>query len=578
MFKRKLYSYFFFIITVSLLISGLIIARISVTKYKSQVEEELRSHVGTVIYYLEKNDITDYDAFVIELSTRINTFTNDEHDIRLTIISENGIVLGDSAASIDDMDNHRQRPEIIEAQREGIGIETRRSDTTGIEYMYLAVKMDSGGYLRVSVALSYLNSITGSIYKSIFLTILISLLLAAFIGVRFTRKFIKPIELLTEHSNEVSAGNLSHRIPYEPRNDELSGLVESFNKTTETLETAFNEISNKNNELNTLLNAINDGIIAVSSDNTILFANDRINEFPGFELIRRGATINLIKSSGILNLIEETMNKEESIHRDLISKNSIYSCFSSYFTLEDGKGVIISMQDITKIRKLEKIRYDFVSNVTHELNTPLTSIKGFIETLKDGAIKNPDTAMQFLNIIEIESDRLSNLINDILTLSSIENDTVLTTKERVQVCSVANDALILLNKKIQDKKINVSNEIPADIYLNADPDRIKQMFINLIDNAVKYNVPGGSIDIYLKNLDNFIEIHIKDTGIGIESSHIERLFERFYRVDKGRSREMGGTGLGLSIVKHIALLYNGTVSVDSNPGEGSDFCIKLPIQ
>ncbi|MBN1623251.1 MAG: HAMP domain-containing protein [Clostridia bacterium] len=578
MFKKKLYSYFFFIITISLLISGLIISRISVTKYKSQVEEELRSHAGTLMYYLEENDITDFDVFATELNNRINTFTDDDHDIRLTIISEDGIVLGDSAASIDDMDNHSQRPEIIKAKNEGIGIETRRSDTTGINYMYLAVKMDSGGFLRVSVALSYINSITGSIYKSIFITILISLLLAAFIGVRFTRKFIKPIELLTEHSNEVSAGNLFHRIPFEPRNDELSDLVESFNKTTETLETAFNEISYKNNELNTLLNAINDGIIAVSSDNTILFANNRINEFPGFELIKSGAKINLIKSSGVLNLIEETMTKEESVHRDLISKNAIYSCFSSYFTLEDGKGVIISMQDITKIRKLEKIRYDFVSNVTHELNTPLTSIKGFIETLKEGAIKDTDTAMQFLNIIDIESDRLSNLINDILTLSSIENDTVLTVNERVQVCSVANDALILLNKKIQEKNINVSNEIPPGIYLNADPDRIKQMFINLIDNAVKYNIQGGSIELYLKKSDKYIEIHIKDTGIGIARSHIERLFERFYRVDKGRSREMGGTGLGLSIVKHIALLYNGTVSIESTPGEGSDFCIKLPIQ
>ena len=202
---------------------------------------------------------------------------------------------------------------------------------------------------------------------------------------------------------------------------------------TEKLETAFNEISDNNNELNTLLNAINEGIIAVSSDNTILFANKRINEFSGFSLIKSGGSINLIKSSAILELIEDTMKQEKSIERDIINRDSIFTCFSSFLLLDKRKGVILSMQDVTHIKKLEKLRYEFVSNVTHELNTPLTSIKGFIETLKDGAINDNYTAMQFLNIIEIESERLSNLINDILTLSSIENETVLSRTEDVDI-------------------------------------------------------------------------------------------------------------------------------------------------
>ena len=234
------------------------------------------------------------------------------------------------------------------------------------------------------------------------------------------------------------------------------------------------------------------------------------------------------------------------------------------------------MQDITRLKRLERIRYEFVSNVTHELNTPLTSIKGFIETLKDGAIKDTAAAMQFLNIIDIESERLSNLISDILTLSSIENDTLISTRERVDLRKISNDALLLLGKNIVENSITVINEIPQDCMVIADSDRIKQLFINLLDNAIKYNRTGGSITLYTKDDANFIEIHISDTGIGIEKKHFDRLFERFYRVDKGRSREMGGTGLGLSIVKHIALLYNGSVSVTSTPGEGSDFCIRLP--
>jgi len=577
MFRRKLYTYFFILITAALIISGVVIARISTDRYKKQVEIELKTSAGAAVYFIDNSQISDYDLFADEFSKKLNSYVEKEQTLRVTIIRNDGVVLGDSVADISTMDNHRLRPEVITAEKNGIGMETRRSDTTDIDYMYLAVRASEGHIVRVSVALAYLNTITGSIYASTFIAILVSLLFAALIGYRISERFTEPIALLTEHSNEVSNGNLSHRIPYNPSNDELGRLSNAFNDTTAALESAFNEISDRINELSTLLNAINDGIIAVSSENNILFANKRINGFPGFELIKSGGNINLIKSSAVLELIEDTMKDEVSIQREIIRKDNIYSCFSSYFTLDEGKGVIISMQDVSRIKKLERLRYEFVSNVTHELNTPLTSIKGFIETLKEGAINDPATATQFLNIIEIESERLSNLINDILTLSSIENDTVISHKEDVEIRSVANDALLLLSRKINDKSISASNDIPSNIFISADPDRIKQLFINLIDNAVKYNKANGSVELYLKKNPSTLEIHVKDTGIGIDESHIERLFERFYRVDKGRSREMGGTGLGLSIVKHIALLYNGSVSVDSTPGEGSDFCISFPL-
>lgn len=576
MFKRKLYLYFFILITLSLLISGFVIARISVNRYKMQVEDELRTIAGAAVFFLESTEIIDYDSFAEDLARGLNKHLDELHSLRITVIQGDGTVLGDSSADSESMENHRLRPEVIDAEKYGVGISTRRSSTTDIDYMYLAVKTENGNYLRVSVALSYINSITGSIYSWTALIIILSLILAAIIGYSLSRGFIKPVEMLTNHSVEVSNGNFSHRIPHEPKGDELSKLIESFNETTATLDGTFSELNNRNNELRTLLNAINDGIIAVNSDNLILFANKRINEFPGFELVSSGGGINLIKSSAVLNLIETTMNEEKSIQREISIKDFIFNCYSSYFVLDDGKGVIVSMQDITRLKRLERIRYEFVSNVTHELNTPLTSIKGFIETLKDGAIKDTAAAMQFLNIIDIESERLSNLISDILTLSSIENDTLISTRERVDLRKISNDALLLLGKNIVENSITVINEIPQDCMVIADSDRIKQLFINLLDNAIKYNRTGGSITLYTKDDANFIEIHVRDTGIGIEKKHFDRLFERFYRVDKGRSREMGGTGLGLSIVKHIALLYNGSVSVTSTPGEGSDFCIRLP--
>ncbi|MDX1357512.1 MAG: ATP-binding protein [Clostridia bacterium] len=577
MFKRRLYLYYISLILISLIISGLIIAQVSVNKYKAQVEAELRTNAGAAAYFIEENNPADYNEFAVLFSKKLNSFVDEDYSVRVTVVKPDGVVIGDSVADIAKMDNHRLRPELITAAHENIGVSVRRSDTTKIEYMYLAVKLKDGNFVRLSVALSYIKSLTSTIYLYTFIGILISLAVSVLIGWSLSRSFAKPISKLSEHAEEISKGNYSHRIAREQKHNELSRLIESFNGMTEELEQSFSEASDRNRELSTLLNTINESIIAVNENYEILFANERIKVLPGFDLVESGGNISLIKNSGVLELIETTMAEKNTVQKEINSYNLILSCFASYFELDDGAGVIISLQDITRIKQLERLRYEFVSNVTHELNTPLTSIKGFIETLKEGAIKDTVTAMKFLNIIEIESERLSNLINDILTLSSIENENVLGVREQVNLRSIANDALILLSNSISDKEIKVTNDIDSSIYVSADSDRIKQLFINLIDNSVKYNVRGGKVDIYTINNNGIVEIHVKDTGIGIDDAHKSRLFERFYRVDKGRSREMGGTGLGLSIVKHIAILYDGSVSVESKVGEGSDFCITLPV-
>ncbi|MBN2557686.1 MAG: HAMP domain-containing protein, partial [Clostridia bacterium] len=544
MFKRRLNFYYIILISISLLITGFIIAGISEKSLKKQVESELRANAGAASFILENNESVDFDAFADDFSKKLNSYISADNHIRVTVVTPDGVVVGDSSADIDSMDNHRLRPEIIDAARTGTGLSERKSDTTGIDYMYFAVLLSSGNILRLSISLDYIKSISSTIYLSTLLAIFLSLLVASVIGFRLSKSFADPISKLSEHSAEISKGNYSHRIPHFPRKDELSVLIESYNKMTEDLEKAFSETSDRNRELSTLLNAINDGIIAVGHNYKILFANKRINSFPGFEMVESGGNINLVKNSAVLNLVGEALQGKTSINREITTYTLMLSCNASYFELDDGPGVIISIQDITRIKQLEKIRYEFVSNVTHELNTPLTSIKGFIETLKDGAIGDSRTAMKFLNIIEIESERLGNLINDILTLSSIENETTATARELVNIRAVANDALILLSNSISEKSLKVDNMIDGNASILADSDRIKQLFINLLDNAVKYNINGGSISLTTEIKGGMVEIHIKDTGIGIDATHLHRLFERFYRVDKGRSRELGGTGLG----------------------------------
>lgn len=576
MFRTKLNIYYIGLILTSLLISGVIISQVSVKKYKQLVEDELKTNASAAAFYIEENEPENYNDFTVSFSKKLNSFLEEIHSIRVTIINPDGIVIGDSVADIATMDNHMLRPEIIDANNNGLGMSIRKSDTTNINYMYLAQKLNNGDLIRLSVSLAYIKSLTSTIYLYTLIAVLISLAFSVLISWRLSYLFSKPIAKLSYHSKEISNGNYSHRIPPEQKPNELSRLIDSFNKMTEDLEASFSEASNRNQELQTLLNTINESIVAVGDDHKILFANDRIKNIPGFEFVETNGNFNLIKNSALLSLIEATMSDKTTIQKNIKCNNLLLSCFASYYSLDDGFGVIVSIQDITRLKQLEKLRYEFVSNVTHELNTPLTSIKGFIETLKEGAINNKETAMKFLDIIDIESDRLSNLINDILTLSSIENENKTADMEDVNIRKVANDALILLSNNIREKRINTINNIDESFFIRSNSDRIKQLFINLIDNAIKYNKLNGCIELYAVKSNNMIEIHVTDTGIGIDEANLTRLFERFYRVDKGRSREMGGTGLGLSIVKHIAVLYGGSVSVKSTPGEGSDFYITFP--
>jgi two-component system phosphate regulon sensor histidine kinase PhoR len=239
-------------------------------------------------------------------------------------------------------------------------------------------------------------------------------------------------------------------------------------------------------------------------------------------------------------------------------------------------GALAFINDITQVRKLEEMRSEFVSNVTHELKTPLTSIQGFVETLKEGAVNDPSVAEKFLDIIDIEADRLRSLINDILQLSEIESMKQDNEKQLFELCPLVEEVESMLANAASDKNVTLYNQTPSPLMLEADRHRMKQLLINLVDNAIKYNKPGGRVTVWAEIVGPSLEIHVKDTGIGIPSDHTDRIFERFYRVDKGRSRAMGGTGLGLSIVKHIAQLYGGTVRVESEEGKGSEFIVTLP--
>jgi two-component system phosphate regulon sensor histidine kinase PhoR len=278
--------------------------------------------------------------------------------------------------------------------------------------------------------------------------------------------------------------------------------------------------------------------------------------------------------------LHDTLLQNEPLEGEFIVGDKILRINTSPIRPDNSKnnnsGGILFIQDVTKVRKLEQLRTEFVSNVTHELKTPITSIRGFIETLKNGSINNENVAMRFLDIIDIEAERLHALINDILQLSEIETKLKEIDIESFCIKSLIDEVFEVLQNFASDKNISLQNKVDEKVLIKANRNRMKQLLLNLADNGIKYNVENGSVIIDAYRDEGKIIISIKDTGIGIPSEHVERVFERFYRVDKGRSRDMGGTGLGLSIVKHIVNLYNGDIKVNTEINKGTEFIIQIP--
>jgi len=370
------------------------------------------------------------------------------------------------------------------------------------------------------------------------------------------------------------------------------------------LEKTVYDLKDKNLKMDTILNNMTDGIIAVDKNNSVVLVNSvacrlfgipdaNENEIIGMNILE------IIRNIHINRMLKETLKGKTVLSDEInvsFSGGRIYRIttvpvqtslkdssflkenpFSDNSFLAFNQGAVISVQDITNIKKLEQIRSEFVSNVTHELKTPLTSIRGFIETLRNGAINDKEVADKFLEIIDIESERLYALINDILQLSEIESGKNETSTEAVDVAGVIEECAAMLKSEADKKNVSIHiNSRGNNLFINASRNRIKQMLINLIDNGIKYNVSGGGILISVYKNAGWLIMKVKDTGIGIPEEHLPRIFERFYRVDKGRSRSMGGTGLGLSIVKHIVNLYNGDIKVQSRPGAGTEFIIRFP--
>ncbi len=394
------------------------------------------------------------------------------------------------------------------------------------------------------------------------------------------------IRQVTDVLTDFSDGRYDARVRL-LRGGDLREEVDGINTVIEQIEQRVFSQRSRDHAISVIMNQMQSGIIVVDARMHILLVTPVARKLTGIAPNSEGVAVaEACKNVNLEGVFGEAMRREGGVYTNEVAARTAvgrgHRPLRFYVSpmRQDGKvvGALAMVEDITELRRLEQVRTDFVANVSHELKTPLTSIKGFVETLLDGAINNPPMAEKFLKIIMLEAERLTRLINDILSISKLESGMTDAPTERIQLDKMAFEVADMLRIHAEEKEVTINahrNKKP--VYIQGNPDHVEQMLINLIENAIKYNKPGGSVTVHVFGNEREANLTISDTGIGIPEEHLPRLFERFYRVDKGRSRSMGGTGLGLAIVKHIVRGMNGEIEVHSKFGEGTEFLVTLPI-
>ncbi|MDE4542045.1 two-component system histidine kinase PnpS [Thermoanaerobacterium sp. R66] len=413
--------------------------------------------------------------------------------------------------------------------------------------------------------------------------ILFGLIVSNFFGYRLIKGIVQPINEITDVAKEITKGNYEHRIEIKSI-DEIGQLSFAINTMSDKLQETIDELYDRNAKLEAILRSLVNGVVAFDENERILLINDSARTMLGIKdnYAVGKHILDVVRNSKFHDVLEKIIKDKgyniDNFEIDTFNKHlKIYSSPIVHQVTHKKLGFVVIINDITEIRKLEKIRSDFVANVSHELRTPLTSIRGFIETLREGAIDNVERRDRFLEIIEFEAERLTRLINDILTLSEIENLKEGFVKEDIAIDEEINEIFYIMEKTAEDKNIKLIKDLNCkDVVIKTSKDRLRQMIINLVDNGIKYTPEGGYVKVTTADMENNIVIEVEDSGIGISKENIPRLFERFYRVDKGRSRKLGGTGLGLAIVKHIVESMKGSITVESEVGKGTKFTIVLP--
>ena len=523
----------------------------------------MRSSIQNVI----EEEPSNLDGFVKNLGKSIN--------VRITVIKPDGVVLADSISNPTQMENHGDRPEIIKAMRGFPTDNLRFSATLMSNMLYMAVPIQEKdtitGVIRVSLFVEDIYMLTKSIEKQIIciaaLLILISLVITFFIS----RGISKPVKQLAAAAKQVAQGDYNVSV-FTNDKGELGELAYSFNEMVLQQEALFNSLSKNKDELETIISSIKECLLVVDYDGKIVLTNDSFNMIVEDKSPIGKKYWEVFRSTDFYNLIQEIIKTKKNISGEIELGDRIF--VSNFYVLSSQNTVVVTLHDISERKKLEAIKRDFVINVSHELKTPLTSIKGFVEVLEDDVIGENK---RYLEIIRRNTDRLINIVKDLLLLSGLEEKTFKLDLKHNNIKDLVEKTIKLFKPRLKEKNLYFKLEAEENLpKVKCDAFKLEDMVVNLIDNAIKYTEKGG-ITIRLSADEYRFRFEIEDTGIGIANEYQDRIFERFYVIDLSRSKAYGGTGLGLSIVKHIVLLHNGKISVESELNKGTTFVIELPL-
>lgn len=581
----RLYLYFLLVTVGALAATAWFAAKSLRQFHQSQVTSDLTAYSRIIAGEIPLLPIHD-SAAVDRLCKDVGRMTL----TRITVILPGGRVIGDSGENPEVMENHGNRPEIIAALAGGTGQSVRYSDTIRRHLMYLAVPFRGNdgavaGVVRASLPLAVVDEALATFYRHVVLGGLAVTALFALLAFFLSRRITRPLDYMRQAAEQFARGDLNARIPV-PDTEELGMLARTMNQMALQLNERIRSLGLQHNEQKAVLANMTEGVLAVDMGQHILHINPAACRLFGLKPDEgRGRHIlEVIRHIALQEFIGLTLNSDGPVERDVVFREDADRFIQLHgAALRDEAGVIIGglvvMNDITRLKRLESLRRDFVANVSHELKTPLTTLKGCVETLSDGAVANPDEARRFLGMMDRQVGRLEAMVDDLLVLSRLEHES---DRGGVELTTGSvNDVLSRVVQSFFDraakKGIQLVLDCPDSLKAPINAALLEQAVGNLVDNAIKYSSEETAITVSAGMQGDAVVIAVTDQGLGMEKKHLDRIFERFYRVDPARSRAQGGTGLGLAIVKHIALAHRASVTVVSTPGQGSTFTLRIPV-
>ena len=522
-----------------------------------------------------------------DVQRRVAQFA-DQMNMRITVVSIDGTVLADSDEEPESMENHKDRSELAAALESGTGNSQRFSPTLQLPMLYHASRIDTeanepAALIRVAVPLSEVEAEVSRIDQRLWLVAFAVNLAGLILTYLIVAKALKPVQTLTAAVNAMAAGSYDHRVEVHSSRDELGTLATSFNRMSAEIEARESQLREIVDRMRAVLGGMIEGVFAVDDEQRFLFANQAAGNLLGFlpDAVQGQPLSDTVKNTMLQQVAIDTLQTESG---NVVRQLEIANGVNNFVLAVNGArlpgdpcpGAVVVMHDVSELRRLEKLRQEFVANVSHELKTPLSAIMAYAETLRDDNIIEAADRQRFLEQIEEQSQRLDELIQDMLQLARIESGQARYEITTLQIGDLVERCLMAHDDTARAKQIMLAVEPSPPAGVKADEEAIRQILDNLLTNAIKYTPNGGQVAVRWRIEHDEVAIQVEDDGIGIPEEHHARIFERFYRVDKARSRELGGTGLGLSIVKHLAQMLGGSVSIESVPGTGTTFEVRIP--